>query len=479
MRTILITTLVLFAACISTAQEKLDKISGEAWIEIDSMHEARVGHAMVILPNGNILVTGGEGGSPNGIKATCEIYDLNTGKWRYTTPMNIARTMHHLVLLRNKKVLAIGGYREKSCELFDPLTETWTITDSIPTLRFSNYTVTELKDGRILITGGFRISDDFTYMEYLSNCEIYNPDTESWSIADSLITGRWGHTAVLLENGEMLIAGGSTKTALRTCEIYDPLNDSWSTTASMKEPRFMLASILLPNGNVFISGGDSVGVNIIPTKKSCETFDVKNREWSYTPDMFDYRSGHKIYFISEKNQLLIFGGADFHSTYEDTWETYDHVNLAPVNRGVFPIKKINDASNSVKLNDERIALIGGEEFEIRSLPIRWPSKKCHILNLITSVESSESIPQDYHLFQNFPNPFNPITKLSFYIPRSSKVTLEVYDILGRLIQVLVNSYQNFGYHEVEFNSEKISSGVYFYKITANNYTSIKKMILLK
>jgi hypothetical protein len=259
MRTILITTLVLFASCISFAQEKLDKISGETWIEIDSMHEARVFHAMVILPNGNILVTGGEGDSPNGVKATCEIYDFNTGKWRYTAPMNIARTMHSLVLLKNGKVLAIAGYRERSCELFDPLIETWTITDSVPTLRLYNHTVTELKDGRILIAGGFRLSDDFTYMEYLKNCEIYNPDTESWNVANSLVTGRWGHTAALLENGEVLIAGGSTKITLRSCEIYDPINDSWATTASMKEPRFMLASILLPNGNIFISGGDSLG----------------------------------------------------------------------------------------------------------------------------------------------------------------------------------------------------------------------------
>jgi hypothetical protein len=195
--------------------------------------------------------------------------------------------------------------------------------------------------------------------------------------------------------------------------------------------------------------------------------------------MLDYRRGHKIYLISGKNQLLIFGGPEFHSSYEDTWETYDQINLTPASRGIFPVQKINEAGNSIKLNDERIALIGGEEFEMRALPIRRPSKKCHILNLITSVESSDGIPQDYHLFQNFPNPFNPNTKISFYIPRSSKVTLEVYDILGRLIQALVNSYQNFGYHEVEFNSEKLTSGVYFYKIISGNYTSVKKMVLLK
>ncbi|MBI1938036.1 MAG: T9SS type A sorting domain-containing protein [Ignavibacteriales bacterium] len=471
MRNILITTLVLITFCITDAQEKLGKVFGETWVEIDSMHEARVGHAMVILPDGNILVTGGEA---NGNIASCEIYDLNTDKWRYTTSMNIARARHSLVLLKGGKVLAIGGYRERSCELFDPLTETWTITDSVPTLRLDNHTVTILKDGRILIAGGFRYSQDFTHVEYLNNCEIYNPVTESWSIVDSLITGRWGHTAILLEDGKVLIAGGSTLNALRSCEIYDPINNKWSATTSMKESRSMPASILLPNGNVFISGGDSPG-----TKKSCEIFDVKNKEWSYSSEMLDYRSGHKIYLISNKNQLLFFGGADFQSTYEDTWETYDQINLTPVNRGIFPIKKINEAGNSIKLNDERIALIGGEEFEMTSLPFRWPSKRCHILNLVTSVENLERIPQDYLLFQNFPNPFNPTTKIGFFITSYSKVRLEVYDITGRLIQVLINSYKQQGYHEAEFNSEKLTSGVYFYKITANNYSEVKKMILLK
>lgn len=474
MRAILITTLVLFTFIITAAQEKLNKISAETWVEIDSMHEARVGHAMVVLPNGNILVTGGEGGSPNGITATCEIYDFNTGQWRYITSMNIARAWHNLVFLKSGKILAIGGYRERSCELFDPLTETWTITDSVPTLRLDDHTVTELKDGRILISGGFMYSEDFSHILYLKNCEIYNPDTESWGIADSLMTGRWGHTSVRLESGEVLVAGGSTQNALRTCEIYDPINNKWSTATSMNESRSMPASILLTNGNVFISGGDSVG-----TKKSSEIFDVKNKEWSYSTEMFDYRSGHKIYFISNKNQLLIFGGADFQSTYEDTWEIYDPINLTPVSRDTFPIKKINEAGNSIKLNDERIALIGGEEFEVTSLPIRWPSKRCHILNLVTSVENLESIPQDYQLFQNFPNPFNPITTISFYIPSSSNIRLEVYDIAGRLIKVLINSYKQQGYHEVEFNSEKLTSSVYFYKITANNYSEVKKMILLK
>ena len=76
------------------------------WVELDSMNVARGGHAMVQLPNGNILVSG------NGIDSSqsdAEIYDFSLGKWRMTTPMNVPRVSHALILLNTGKVLAIGG----------------------------------------------------------------------------------------------------------------------------------------------------------------------------------------------------------------------------------------------------------------------------------------------------------------------------------------------------------------------------------
>ena len=98
------------------------------------------------------------------------------------------------------------------------------------------------------------------------------------------------------------------------------------------------------------------------------------------------------------------------------------------------------------------------------------------------------LPVQFTLEQNFPNPFNPSTKINYYIPTDSKVTLEVYNIIGNRIAQLVNENQSTGSYSVNFNSSffnNISSGVYLYKLTAvsksagNNFSSIKKMILLK
>lgn len=92
---------------------------------------------------------------------------------------------------------------------------------------------------------------------------------------------------------------------------------------------------------------------------------------------------------------------------------------------------------------------------------------------------SNQVPLDYSLLQNYPNPFNPSTNIRFGIPKTSAVKLEVYDILGRKTAVLVNNKLNGGEYEVKWNAETISSGVYFYKLSTEDFTITKKMILLK
>ena len=89
----------------------------------------------------------------------------------------------------------------------------------------------------------------------------------------------------------------------------------------------------------------------------------------------------------------------------------------------------------------------------------------------------------FNLSQNYPNPFNPETKIKYSLPGGdgiySKVNLVVYDVTGRLVAVIVDMEQKSGTYEVNFNSNSLSSGIYFYKITAGKYTETKKMMLLK
>jgi hypothetical protein len=94
-------------------------------------------------------------------------------------------------------------------------------------------------------------------------------------------------------------------------------------------------------------------------------------------------------------------------------------------------------------------------------------------------ENDGSVPTTFALEQNYPNPFNPSTTIRYALPNSAKVRLMIYDLLGREIATLVNEEQSAGWKEVEWNASAFSSGIYFYKIHANNFNETKKMVLMK
>jgi subtilisin family serine protease len=104
-----------------------------------------------------------------------------------------------------------------------------------------------------------------------------------------------------------------------------------------------------------------------------------------------------------------------------------------------------------------------------------------ISNLVSDIKEPGFAPGNYSLSQNYPNPFNPSTTIRYSIPFGGNVKLKVYDILGRETAVLVDEYKQTGNYEVEFSTigKNISSGIYFYKLTAGNFSSAKKLVLLK
>ncbi|HSL88319.1 MAG TPA: T9SS type A sorting domain-containing protein, partial [Ignavibacteriaceae bacterium] len=102
------------------------------------------------------------------------------------------------------------------------------------------------------------------------------------------------------------------------------------------------------------------------------------------------------------------------------------------------------------------------------------------LLISTSVEnSSEFIATEYSLSQNYPNPFNPSTRIKYQVTGISRVSLKVYDILGREAATLVNEEKPAGTHQVTFDASSLASGIYFYKIQAGSFVETKKMILLR
>ena len=100
-------------------------------------------------------------------------------------------------------------------------------------------------------------------------------------------------------------------------------------------------------------------------------------------------------------------------------------------------------------------------------------------SVINSVEPLEELPQDYALSQNYPNPFNPSTKINYSLPEATRVSLDIFNMLGQKVATLVDAQQSAGYHTASFDASQLSSGVYLYKLSAPGFSQTKKMLLIK
>ena len=94
-------------------------------------------------------------------------------------------------------------------------------------------------------------------------------------------------------------------------------------------------------------------------------------------------------------------------------------------------------------------------------------------------DKDSRIPRQFELNQNYPNPFNAVTTIRYGLPENAYVTIEVYDLLGRCVDVLVNEHQKAGYHMATWKAEDQTSGSYLYKIQAGDFIETKKMMLVK
>jgi hypothetical protein len=189
------------------------------------------------------------------------------GAFAPTGDMTIERRGHTATLLTNGKVLVAGGSAIQvgwpvwdSAELYDPLTGTFALTGRMTTPR-SGHTAALLPDGRVLIAGGFASGGNGSPTAFLPSAELYDPSTGTFTAIGAMTRPRAGHTATLLNTGRVLITGGTSSYQLRgeisAAELYDPLTGTFTATGSMAAGRVGHVAVLLPNGRVFIEGGGS------------------------------------------------------------------------------------------------------------------------------------------------------------------------------------------------------------------------------
>ena len=272
----------------------------------------RYGHTATLLPDGKILVTGGQGDDGR-VTATAELYDAATGTWTPTGSLNQARTEHAAILLPDGKVLVAAGagppgyIYQNSAELYDPATGTWTFTGSLKLGSIRSAAVL-LPNGRVLV-----VYQDFDHDSPRAEC--YDPATGSWSDTGTPISASYGSRMTLLPNSKVLKAGGADCCPIAAAELYDPASGSWTTTGSLNEARFLFTMTLLPNGQVLAASG-------FAEIASTELYDPASGSWTLTGSLETARYSHSATLLFD-GTLLVTGGYQYPSIGLDSTELYD------------------------------------------------------------------------------------------------------------------------------------------------------------
>lgn len=277
---------------------------------IGGMNKSRAAHTATLLGSGKVLITGGFSGGENGMSGT-EIFDPATKTFAPGSNMSVARASHTATLLPDGRVLIAGGFNGNyldSAEIYDPKTGQFKAAGKM-TMPRSEHVAVLLDNGKVLLAGGVG-----TGWTFLADAELYDPATNSFTRTGSMTTARESHTAVLLKNGQVLIAGGhrGRREAIeiyRSAEIYDPQKGEFAPVSDLNVKRHKHEAVLLNDGRVLIIGGsderDSSGAYT-----SVEIYDPKTKSFSMLGDLNISRYKLQGTAVLLKNgKILIAGGA--------------------------------------------------------------------------------------------------------------------------------------------------------------------------
>jgi len=273
-------------------------------------------------------------------------------EWIPTSPLLQGHSGHVAVKLGNGDVLIIGGDGSKDCQIYDHETETWAFTDSLNIGR-QDFTAVLLEDGRVMVIGG-----GVPYNLGHGTCELYDTTTHTWAMTDTLNTTRGYARAVVLNDGRVLVTGGlDIMTLISACEIYDPTTETWTPTSQPSEPQWGHDLCLLDNGRVLSVGGfRDFGMNMA----GCHIFDPVTETWTATNPL-NYRRWKLTAVRLITDDVLVVGGQNASFVNIPQCEVYNvsagtwTVTSNNINPG-----RIGHTCTKLQNPDPRVWLIGGE-----------------------------------------------------------------------------------------------------------------------
>ena len=282
-----------------------------SWTSTGAMTTARRSHTATLLSDGRVLAAAGRGSTTP--LATAEIYSPATRMWTATGSLAVNRQLHTATLLTTGEVLAAGGLTRSSnngndfltiasSELYNTTLGAWRQTGALREPRDS-HTATLLPDGQVLVAGGitnFPLPD-------LRSAELYNPTAGAWAPTGDMTVSRVNHTATLLSNGKVLAAGGQDNAAVAqaSAELYTPgTTGTWSSTGSLAVMRKSHTATLLPNGKVLVTGGRDASNQALA---STELYDPSTGKWTAADPLSTPRADHTATLVG--GRVLVVGGS--------------------------------------------------------------------------------------------------------------------------------------------------------------------------
>lgn len=317
-------------ACVVTLNANVT-VTATFGTSLPTMTIPRAGHAAARLANGQVLITGGFSSSvfPGAAINTAELYNPTTNTFTAITGrMQSTRGNHTATLLPDGKVLIAGGQitdndgdGNDSAELYDPATQTFTAISNRMIVPRGSHVAVLLPNGQVLLAGGF--NGGFNDLPVAHNsAELYDPATQTFMAISATMTSNRSDkpAADLIPNGKVLIAGGENPSGtLNTAELYDPASQTFTAiSATMTSVRGGHTATLLSNGKVLVTGGaDILTARPQPTGHtlvSVETFDPTTQTFTAaTPSMGTARAYHQATALADGTVLLT-GGINFVSS---------------------------------------------------------------------------------------------------------------------------------------------------------------------
>lgn len=286
------------------------------WAYTGPVARASSSATSTLMPNGNVLVAGGNIGGIGAVYPWAQVYDPSANIWKATPNMKSGRNLSTGTLLPDGRVLIVGGSNGrlngdylgilKTSEFYNPATGTFVLSASKMTTPRANQTATLLPSGKVLVTGGMNVMVPRIRWGSCTNlAEVYDSATDSWSSAGAMSVVHCGHTATLLQNGKVLIVGGTD------AELYDPATNGWSSAGTMNASHSGSA-VLLQNGKVLLAGAT------VPA----ELYDPASGTFSVTGSP-TYLYGSNTSVLLANGKVLIAGGpagqCELYDPFSGTW----------------------------------------------------------------------------------------------------------------------------------------------------------------